>query len=44
MTRIPLLTIVAKSKDFPRIGGRTPFSLHPLVAARMEQTQKDESK
>jgi hypothetical protein len=44
MTRIPLLAIVAKSKDFPRLGGRTPFAIHPAVAARMEQIQKDESK
>ena len=45
MMRITLLAIVAKDKDFPRLGGRTPFSLHPLVAARTEQIQdKDESK
>jgi hypothetical protein len=42
--RIPLVTIVAKSKDFPRLGGREPFSIHPAVAARIEQIQKDENK
>lgn len=43
--RIPLLIITAKAKNFPRLGGREPFSIHPIVEARMEQIQdKDESK
>lgn len=42
MMRIPLFAIVAKAKDFPRLGGREPFSIHPLVVARMEQIKENE--
>jgi hypothetical protein len=34
--RIPLLAITAKAKNFPRIGGREPFAMHPFVQQRME--------